>query len=45
MKYYKNLSIDENDYSVQRQGCRILNGLGFIMAYVTPFFQGGTWNP
>lgn len=23
MKYYKNLSIDENDYSVQRQGCRI----------------------
>lgn len=23
----------------------ILNGLGFIMAYVTPFFQGGTWNP
>ena len=21
--YYKNLSIDENDYSVQRQGCRI----------------------
>lgn len=23
MKYYKNLSIDENDFSVQRQGCRI----------------------
>lgn len=23
----------------------ILNGLGFIMAYVTPFFQGGTWSP
>ena len=23
----------------------ILNGLGFILAYVTPFFQGGTWNP
>jgi hypothetical protein len=23
----------------------ILNGLGFIMAYVTPFFQGGAWNP
>ena len=23
----------------------ILNGLGFITAYVTPFFQGGTWNP
>lgn len=22
----------------------ILNGLGFIMAYVTPFFQGGQWN-
>ncbi len=21
----------------------ILNGLGFIMAYVTPFFSGGTW--
>lgn len=21
----------------------ILNGLGFIMAYVTPFFQGGQW--
>ncbi len=21
----------------------ILNGLGFIMAYVTPFFNGGTW--
>lgn len=23
----------------------ILNGLGFIMAYITPFFQGGTWTP
>lgn len=23
----------------------ILNGLGFIMAYVTPFFSGGTWSP
>ena len=23
----------------------VLNGLGFIMAYVTPFFQGGTWTP
>ena len=23
----------------------ILNGLGFIMAYVTPFFSGGTWTP
>ncbi len=23
----------------------ILNGLGFIMAYVTPFFAGGTWTP
>lgn len=22
----------------------ILNGLGFIMAYVTPFFSGGQWN-
>lgn len=22
----------------------ILNGLGFIMAYITPFFQGGKWN-
>ena len=22
----------------------ILNGLGFIMAYVTPFFTGGQWN-
>ncbi len=22
----------------------ILNSLGFIMAYVTPFFQGGQWN-
>ena len=21
----------------------ILNSLGFIMAYVTPFFQGGQW--
>ena len=21
----------------------ILNGLGFIMAYVTPFFSGGQW--
>ena len=21
----------------------VLNSLGFIMAYVTPFFQGGTW--
>lgn len=21
----------------------ILNSLGFIMAYVTPFFSGGTW--
>lgn len=23
----------------------ILNGLGFIMAYVTPFFSGGKWTP
>lgn len=23
----------------------ILNGLGFIMAYVTPFFSGGQWAP
>ncbi len=23
----------------------VLNGLGFIMAYVTPFFNGGTWTP
>ncbi len=23
----------------------IINGLGFIMAYITPFFNGGTWNP
>lgn len=23
----------------------ILNSLGFIMAYVTPFFKGGTWTP
>lgn len=23
----------------------ILNGLGFIMAYVTPFFTGGKWMP
>jgi uncharacterized membrane protein len=22
----------------------ILNGLGFIMSYVTPFFTGGKWN-
>ncbi len=22
----------------------VLNGLGFIMAYVTPFFAGGQWN-
>lgn len=21
----------------------ILNGLGFIIAYITPFFQGGVW--
>ena len=23
----------------------IINGLGFIMAYVTPFFSGGKWTP
>lgn len=23
----------------------VLNSLGFIMAYVTPFFSGGTWTP
>ncbi len=23
----------------------IINGLGFIMAYITPFFSGGTWTP
>lgn len=23
----------------------ILNGLGFIMSYVTPFFVGGKWTP
>lgn len=22
----------------------IINGLGFIMAYITPFFAGGQWN-
>ncbi len=22
----------------------VLNGLGFIMAYITPFFTGGKWN-
>lgn len=22
----------------------ILNGFGFIMAYITPFFSGGKWN-
>lgn len=22
----------------------ILNGLGFIMAYIVPFFSGGKWN-
>ena len=22
----------------------ILNGLGFIMAYITPFFADGRWN-
>ena len=22
----------------------VLNGLGFILAYVTPFFSGGRWN-
>ncbi len=23
----------------------VLNGLGFIMAYITPFFSGGTYTP
>lgn len=23
----------------------VLNGLGFIMSYVTPFFVGGQWTP
>ena len=23
----------------------ILNGLGYIMAYITPFFAGGTYTP
>ena len=23
----------------------ILNSLGFIMAYITPFFNGGQWTP
>lgn len=23
----------------------IINGLGFIMSYITPFFSGGTWTP
>lgn len=23
----------------------VINGLGFIMAYVTPFFSGGQWTP
>lgn len=22
----------------------VINGLGFIMAYITPFFAGGKWN-
>ena len=23
----------------------IINGLGFIMSYITPFFSGGQWTP
>ncbi len=23
----------------------VLNGLGFVMSYVTPFFSGGQWTP
>ena len=23
----------------------VINGLGFIMAYITPFFTGGQWTP
>lgn len=23
----------------------VLNGLGFIMSYITPFFSGGQWTP
>lgn len=23
----------------------VLNGLGFIVSYITPFFQGGQWTP
>lgn len=26
-------------------GWCVLNGLGFILAYITPFFSGGTWTP
>mgnify|MGYP003375206473 CR=1 FL=1 len=41
--------IKKNTYSFYHKRIAItwaiLNGLGFIMAYVTPFFQGGTWNP
>ena len=30
--------------NVQPVMAAILNGLGFIMAYITPFFAGGQWN-
>lgn len=39
-------TVDESRAWVKRIAITwvILNGLGFIMAYVTPFFSDGKWN-
>ena len=41
-----NRAVDESRAWLKRNNISwaILNGLGFIMAYITPFFQGGQWN-
>ena len=48
MKFSKNgKTVDDSRAWLKRIAITwaILNGLGLIMAYVTAFFQGGTWNP
>ena len=37
-------TVDESRAWLKRITWVILNGLGFIMAYVTPFFADGKWN-
>ena len=40
-------TVDESRAWLKRISIKwaIINGLGFIMSYITPFFSGGQWTP